>query len=466
MFVGLYNVMSILIRNIIDHADEKFFEGFRAISQEEHQRLNNTIMEIFPELFEKDRAGEYKELVLDNLGDFYLRSRRLIEQAEKSGDFGVLIRLLEKLDLCLSKQIYAEVELSDSYKSIKMLNTNGAETSIRLLPRVSCPWERSCRGSQHFDRLDNYLKNFYYLTEEAISPFEIENIFLPQRMFARAQRKGKLKIGISPLDCENHFQVKTYERGTDGYFSIVNFTGQAILKDKVENILRRSRKEGVDILVFPEMLGTHDICEYARAVMFDSLFEENNEQFPALVVMPSIWKDNENGSVVLDSYGDKVARQLKQWSFPLLSEDRSRRYNEDIRPDYKIYVFHNEIFGRMVIPICKDFITNSYLRRLVDTLKATLILSPSFSTGSYDFFQTMRYSGYADVCSVWINTCAASNLGGAKVKNFDTIGAFYLTGKNSKFDMAACRREESCLKKECKMDCLFTQEVPITDFVL
>lgn len=169
---------------------------------------------------------------------------------------------------------------------------------------------------------------------------------------------------------------------------------------------------------------------------------------------------------MLDAYGDIVAKQLKQKPFPLTSEDGYCRYNEDIIPDHKIYVFHNKILGRMVISICKDFITIDYLRKLVDTLKATLILSPSFSTGSYDFSQVMRAGGYADVCSVWVNTCAASKLNGAKLKNFDTIGAFNLTGKNSYFDFIPCKRDESCLKKVCKDNCLFTQEIPIDKFIL
>lgn len=153
MLVEFYNLMSILVRKIIDHTDENFFEGYRAISREEHERLNLTIRQRFPELFESGSAGQYREVISTDAysDEFFSRAETFIEQNVTACDFGLLIRFLEKIVLCLSKLVQTETELQDGYRSIKMLNTNGVETRIRLLPRVGCPWERSCKTSQHLE---------------------------------------------------------------------------------------------------------------------------------------------------------------------------------------------------------------------------------------------------------------------------------------------------------------------------
>ena len=63
--------------------------------------------------------------------------------------------------------------------------------------------------------------------------------------------------------------------------------------------------------------------------------------------------------------------------------------------------------GRLVVPICKDFLISPYRDILLRELKATVLLIPSYSFGSTQFMlsmlETMQYGCYA----VWLNTCSA-----------------------------------------------------------
>lgn len=57
---------------------------------------------------------------------------------------------------------------------------------------------------------------------------------------------------------------------------------------------------------------------------------------------------------------------------------------EGIRPDYEIYVLHCQGIGRMVIAVCRDALIAEYMFLLLNIIKSTLRIIPSFSTGSYD----------------------------------------------------------------------------------
>ena len=125
-----------------------------------------------------------------------------------------------------------------------------------------------------------------------------------------------------------------------------------------------------------------------------------------------------NTVTVLDRFGNVICRQNKQYPF-CLEYDRTV-WMEDIRTNMVVNIIHYEGIGRIAILICKDFLTTRYMEQLMRCFKLTLIIVPSFSTGSYDFCQSFDVCAHDDCNVIWINTCAAMEKG--KEANFKNIG--------------------------------------------
>lgn len=122
---------------------------------------------------------------------------------------------------------------------------------------------------------------------------------------------------------------------------------------------------------------------------------------PALILLPTVWEKHANTACLLDGTGEIICRQRKQYPFML-----SEKYEEDIVPDHMLYLIHGEGIGRVVIMICRDFLTADYLSRVLTGLKTTLILIPSYSTGDHDFEQVLGKLLSEDCCAIWTNACS------------------------------------------------------------
>ena len=106
--------------------------------------------------------------------------------------------------------------------------------------------------------------------------------------------------------------------------------------------------------------------------------------------------------------------------------------------------------------ICKDFLTTKYMEQLMRCFKLTLILVPSFSTGSYDFRQTLDLCAHDDCNVVWINTCAAIEKG--KEQNFEAIGAVRKRISRKDDESHTLCKMPPCDKAftgTCNHDCMF-----------
>ncbi len=123
-------------------------------------------------------------------------------------------------------------------------------------------------------------------------------------------------------------------------------------------------------------------------------------------------------------------------------------------------IFHFEGIGRIAILICKDFLTTKYMEQLMRCFKLTLIIVPSFSTGSYDFRQSSDLCAHDDCNVVWINTCAAIEKG--KERNFENIG--YVRKRVSRSDDEAQMLSklpicDGAFKGVCNHDCIYYETI-------
>ena len=190
----------------------------------------------------------------------------------------------------------------------------------------------------------------------------------------------------------------------------------------------------------------------------EELPEAEREKMPSLIVLPSYWYKGKNTASVLDKYGNVLCRQNKQ--NPFRFEYDGVGCLEGIYTSFMVNIFHYEGIGRFAILICKDFLTTKYLEQLMRCFKLTLILVPSFSTGSYDFVQSFDLCAHDDCNVVWINTCAAMEKG--KESNFEYVG--YVRKRIARSDdesqklchMKSC---EGLRNGTCRRDCLYIEDI-------
>lgn len=212
------------------------------------------------------------------------------------------------------------------------------------------------------------------------------------------------------------------------------------IKKRIGNILDRAKKENIDIMVFPEMLGNEEINEYVQGKL-ESSFEEKD--YPALIISPSVWKDKHNTCTIFNRFGDILGKQEKQNPFVLKDT-----YWEDLNPEKEILLFHCKGIGRLAVTICADALNNDYRDLLFKKLKVSFLIVPSYSSGFHDFELVFGASEIYDISGVWINSCSAL------VDNKTCVAM----AKNSGKEYENIKCYEMCGEAECKRNCFYKHE--------
>ncbi|WP_407429493.1 hypothetical protein [Treponema sp.] len=379
--------------------------------------------------------------------------------------FFAIMCLIQLLDESLENLLQQKIKDFQEDDFSVVLNTNRENTGIGLLPRCSCVWERKHRLAHSYNRMDNFLFNILLMENSILGELIDKHFFLKKDLFSDFSKKRFLKIAATPLRLERDFDVLPYDENKVQYFKIEyrnagSSEGEAVSEESLfdsENSLIWQKilaagKNNSDIIVFPEMLGNPKMTEYITGKL-KALSDEEAKSIPSLIVLPSFWEKNRNSVTILDKFGNVVCHQSKQNPFRV--EQGGTGYLEGILSSLVVNIFHFEGIGRFAVLICKDFLTTKYMEQLMRCFKLTLIIVPSFSTGSYDFRQSFDLCAHDDCNVVWINTCAAIEKG--KEVNFENIG--YIRKRISRSDDEAqklCKMPicEGAFKGECKHDCL------------
>lgn len=454
-FKRLFNIFACLIRTILDKTGEAFFEEFSAISQDKKDEIQKELEIRLPELFHE---GNVMQLSILSCSDTFFKNMEAVYAGElDESRIQLLVVLITKLDIILKKC----VENYTTSEPIKGINTNIEQTRIQLLPRVTCEWEHNSRGASHSNDLMNYLKFFYFIDKDKTDGYEIESYFLSGNTFEAAKRRKYLNIGMSPVSNQGILEYKEEIRDGTGYFSITGVGNSDIIDENLLELEEEARQLQVDILITPEMLAGPQTLEKLSSRL--SEFPEDEKDYPSITIAPSRWENNHNKSVVLDQSGDHLIEQEKQHRY--LFTDKGMSYLEDLKPEKKIALIHCEGIGRIAILICKDALMTNYIQMLLNILKVTLLIIPSFSTGNYDFQKIILSCGVADCCVCWINTCSVANLGNVDGDKLDSIGLFLRSGKKSDLENGTyicTRKSQKCDGKgvrDCG-HCLFTYQLP------
>lgn len=123
-------------------------------------------------------------------------------------------------------------------------------------------------------------------------------------------------------------------------------------------------------------------------------------------------------------------------------------------------MIHCDGIGRLAILICRDALERDFLQAILDILKITLLIVPSYSTGYYDFSENLQMCRAYDCSVVWINTCSA--IPADKRKEDGTIGFVKKAGKRTRVKNGEyCQTFSNCIKdsgEKCS-NCIFTEKL-------
>ena len=331
------------------------------------------------------------------------------------------IKTLSSWELCRINQ--TETGETTEFES---LNSNAQEMGFLILPLVDTlnePLEPSERtqdvNRRHFamDRrpgIQACLSNTFYVDKKELicngRTYRVRHTILARHVFP--ENKQVLKIAVSPLARGDFLSLamRTEQHGgeTQDLVSVEGLKNSAFVHDRIRATVLEAGRQQADILIFPEMLG--DSYSTGSEFFYHDIKKTLAEQgvpLPSLILLPTWWHAQRNELLVRDAGGVLLCRQQKQTRYVFEARD-GRQYAEDLQdPEPVIHMVHIPGVGRFAFPICRDFLDTQYIGLLLQTLRATFLLCPSYSPKKTQFDLTAPGARQYGCYTVWCNTCAA-----------------------------------------------------------
>ncbi len=458
--LDLYNIVAELCSDIVSSCSEKFFVEYSCVSPTEKSRIAKVVQAEIPALFQESGNGvSVRELSSENLTTEFLENlKSLVNRLKADRDYYALLGLLQILDQAMASLLNLAIAEFEQEKFSIVLNTNRESVGVGLLPRCSCVWERKHRLIHRYNNLESFLYNILLIENSVLGELIDKHYFLKKDLFPHFKERHAVKIAATPLRRERNFKVQLTDKDKIQYFNIAyeNPSFEADNELIWKKIWTAAENES-DIVVFPELLGNAEMTEF-MSIKIKSLSPADAAKIPSLIVLPSYWEKNRNVVTVMDKFGNVICKQNKQ--NPFRKEFDGIGYLEQISSNLVVNILHFEGIGRIAIMVCRDFLETEYMQQLMRCFKLTLIIVPSFSTGSYDFRRSFDLCAHEDCNVVWINTCAALVKG--KEANFRDIG--YVRKRISRnedeaqmlYKMPICNR---AFDGECAHDCIYYETI-------
>ena len=458
--LDLYNIVAELCSDIVSSCSEKFFVEYSCVSPAEKSRIAKVVQAEIPALFQESGNGvSVRELSSENLTTEFLENlKSLVNRLKADRDYYALLGLLQILDQAMASLLNLAIAEFEQEKFSIVLNTNRESVGVGLLPRCSCVWERKHRLIHRYNNLESFLYNILLIENSVLGELIDKHYFLKKDLFPHFKERHAVKIAATPLRRERNFKVQLTDKDKIQYFNIAyeNPSFEADNELIWKKIWTAAENES-DIVVFPELLGNAEMTEFMSSKI-KSLSPADAAKIPSLIVLPSYWEKNRNVVTVMDKFGNVICKQNKQ--NPFRKEFDGIGYLEQISSNLVVNILHFEGIGRIAIMVCRDFLETEYMQQLMRCFKLTLIIVPSFSTGSYDFRRSFDLCAHEDCNVVWVNTCAALVKG--KEANFRDIG--YVRKRISRnedeaqmlYKMPICNR---AFDGECAHDCIYYETI-------
>ncbi|RKI39068.1 hypothetical protein D7V86_17580 [bacterium D16-51] len=450
----LYNILSSALRKIENCVSERDFERLRNLDEQYEQSIVEELKVKFPDMFDKGTCN------VSEISERHLERSSLVKDLEVylniSSNKEELIFLVKYMDSFLEDTYYRYIPVDQEQYLFKCLNDNFQECQICLIPRIVCGWEHNNRDAYTSYSIFYYLRNFYYISGTDARDYEVQHILMSKSLFREAVRRGKLHVMVSPVTNEEVVETtEPYVRDNVRFVSIIPMKHDTEMR--IQNIckdaLKKAASEEADIMLFPEMMATDNIVDYLGNEL-DIREDMLNNEFPRLVICPTVWKQQHNYCRILDDMGDTVCEQQKHYGVDL----KQCSAKEDIVSNRKIVILHCYGVGRIAVAICKDFLITNYLRLLIEKLKVNLLLVPSFTGKDYQFEVLLPKYGEQDLNVIWLNACSAKSLNGIE-EVMPSLTMAYLPGKKGILEEkheAADLCEKQC---NCGKACIYTYHI-------
>ena len=396
----------------------------------------------------------------------------IINACEKHNDFFLYRSILCQLDVLIDinelikAYNYNKIYDGKTPKSFDSLNDNVCETGVTIIPKVqSLPntffvrdgesvSDKEYRDSNYwYDNINEHFNNIICIQNIVLNGYSIKNVMID---LFRDRKREKIVIGVTPCcndDLNSIMNVKQYCNEETGkqHFEIEGYYDSEALTNRFVNILTKAKDNDVDILMGPEMLGSTEMCE-TDSMGYNPIFRKKAGCMPHLVVTPTVWTSGKNFLSVYLNSGELIGQQYKQNSFEYT--DSNERFEENLKNSPReILLLHIPGWGRIVFPICVDFLVAKYRDMLARELKATLMLCPSYSSGTVQFGNASGSVRDFGTRLVWLNSCSALRKFGDKP---ETIGLVSVPVTNlGDIEQNATPIKPQCDGK-CSNNCLFT----------
>lgn len=452
------------VRKLIDDNDNEIYERYETRSPEVEYSLKSELVCEIPDLFNFDNIVNINQIV--QLERCVCDIGRLSNQYINDNNTNGIIALLIKIDESLQERLASIVSLEPD----TVLNSNAEETEIEILPRFYCNWERGSKGKNNYKRIDNFLNNILIINKRLLSNYIVHNVYAATDLISDYD---KLKLALCPMKKEPEMQLEFYVQNGQVFFSACNSGDYVVDNQTIMDHINSAGQNGADIIMFPEMLGNTDTVDCIKSFLRQKVFD--NQRMPGMIVLPSVWHNHTNITTVLGRVGNEICCQPKRngYKHKITKEDVEKSDTldesyigfqaiEGINKNKEIYVIHCRGIGRISIVICKDYLVTEDIQKLVQELKLTLLLVPSFSTGSHDF-NLSDAAKINDCCIVWLNTCAAMT----KKENFQTIGYVVKAGKhhNESDQLRHDLESRECLmKNQCDRLCIYYDSLKLSNY--
>lgn len=372
----------------------------------------------------------------------------------------------------LDRRIWTNSGYSElSNETFSSLNSNVEKTGIVLLPKVEgLKTEHTFENGDTRKRktaeewaldYNGSLNHFYYVRAVNLEGYELRNIYYDA--FATDTLPEELVVAAAPL-CggEEHAigweeSEETSEEGLE-----VRYLDRFYVKDpeKIGKAMERACDLAVDhgahLLVGPEMLGTEDLYSLEKDRYNSFFYRWNMKQSPnmsrasslKLICAPSNWANNSNVVHIYRPDGKILGKQFKQTPFRTKTPAAEEKL---IKPPREIFILHIPYIGRVMFPVCVDFLNPGYRELLVRELKASLLICPSYTSGLAEFENAIGSLAEYGCSLVWINCCTAWS--GAGYAGAVSAPAVPVTHGRQRFEL-------QCDKK-CEAGCIFLAKIPM-----
>lgn len=216
----------------------------------------------------------------------------------------------------------------------------------------------------------------------------------------------EIKIGIIPV-AKNLWCRPVYEEyNSKNYFSLEDDEARLDeINNKYINILQKCIREGIQIVVFPELAQNKNTIKKIQEFLIDETL--NNKSNPLeLIFIGSLWEDGKNEGILLSGAGTELIRSEKMNPFYL--EKNGKLYWENLKKEAnRIELLYIPVIGCIQYLICKDGLDSGWLHTIWGLFETAFSVISSYSS-SISYFENIGSSFSTQYAGIQIlgNACA------------------------------------------------------------